>query len=53
MRILQLNLFRTCSVQELFEPPAPTPDNMNIDNQLCLAWAYPDRNDYASIKFSI
>jgi hypothetical protein len=39
MRILQLNLFRTCSVQELFEPPAPIPDNMNIDNQLCLAWA--------------
>ncbi len=39
MRILQLNLFRTCSVQELFEPPGPPPDNMNINNQLCLAWA--------------
>jgi hypothetical protein len=39
MRILQLNLFRTCSVQELFEPPSPLPDNMNVDNQLPLAWA--------------
>jgi len=39
MRILQLNLFRTCSVQELFEPPGPVPDNMNVNNQLCLALA--------------
>jgi putative transposase len=39
MRILQLNLFRTCSLQELFEPPGPVPDNMNVNNQLCLAWA--------------
>jgi hypothetical protein len=39
MRILQLNLFRTCTVQELFEPPGPVPDNMNINNQLCLALA--------------
>ena len=38
-RILQLNLFRTCSVQELFELPAPAPDNMNVNNQLNLAWA--------------
>jgi len=38
MRILQLNLFRTCSVPELFEPPGQTPDNMNINNQLSLAW---------------
>jgi putative transposase len=37
-RILQLNLFRTCSVQELFELPAPAPDNMNVNNQLNLAW---------------
>jgi len=37
MRILQLNLFRTCSVQELFEPPGPLPDNMNVNNQLSLA----------------
>jgi hypothetical protein len=39
MRILQLNLFRTCSVQDLFEPPGPAPDNMNANNQLCLALA--------------
>jgi hypothetical protein len=39
MRILQLNLFRTCSVQELFEPPGPAPDNMNVNNQLTMAWA--------------
>jgi putative transposase len=39
MRILQLNLFRTCPLQELFEPPSPSPDNMNVNNQLCLAWA--------------
>jgi hypothetical protein len=36
---LQLNLFQTCALQELFEPPGPTPDNMNANNQLCLAWA--------------
>jgi Transposase DDE domain/Domain of unknown function (DUF4372) len=39
MRILQLNLFRTCSLQELFEPPGPVPNNMNVNNQLTLAWA--------------
>jgi transposase len=39
MRILQLNLFRTCSVQELFEPPGSVPDNMNVNNQLCLTMA--------------
>jgi Transposase DDE domain/Domain of unknown function (DUF4372) len=39
MRILQLNLFQTCALQELFEQPGPTPDNMNPNNQLCLAWA--------------
>ena len=37
MRILQLNLFRTCSVQELLEPPGLLPDNMNANNQLSLA----------------
>jgi len=37
MCILQLNLFRTCTVKELFEPPGPLPDNMNINNQLSLA----------------
>jgi Transposase DDE domain/Domain of unknown function (DUF4372) len=39
MRVLQLNLFRTCSLQELFEPPGSPSDNMNVNNQLCLAWA--------------
>jgi hypothetical protein len=39
MRILQLNLFRTCSLQELFEPPGSVPDNMNVNNQLCLTLA--------------
>jgi hypothetical protein len=38
MRVLQLNLFRTCSLQELFEPPGPLPDNMNVNNQLNIAW---------------
>jgi hypothetical protein len=36
---LQLNLFRTCTLQELFEPPGPLPDNMNVNNQLTIAWA--------------
>jgi len=26
-------------VQELFEQPGPVPDNMNVNNQLTLAWA--------------
>jgi IS4 transposase len=39
MRVLQLNLFRTCSLQELFEPPGPLPNNMNVNNQLTIAWA--------------
>jgi len=26
-------------LQELFEPPGPVPDNMNVNNQLTLAWA--------------
>jgi hypothetical protein len=38
LRILQLNLFRTCPLRELFEPPGPLPDNMNANNQLGLAW---------------
>jgi hypothetical protein len=39
MRVLQLNLFRTCSLQELFHPPGPMPDNINVNNQLTMAWA--------------
>jgi hypothetical protein len=36
MRILQFNLFRTCSLQELLKPPGPVPDNMNVNTQLSL-----------------
>jgi hypothetical protein len=36
MRILQLNLFRTCTVKELFESPGPLPDNMYANNQLSI-----------------
>jgi hypothetical protein len=36
-RILQLNLFRTCSVLELFKPLGSVPDNMNVINKLILA----------------
>lgn len=39
LRILQLNLFRTCSVPELFNPPGPVPNSMNVNNQLTIAWA--------------
>jgi hypothetical protein len=44
IRNLQLNLFRICPVQELIEPPGPVPNNMNVNNQLPLARAKPDRN---------
>jgi putative transposase len=39
MRILQLNLFRTCTVKELFEPPDPMTNNTYHSNQLTLALA--------------
>jgi hypothetical protein len=39
IRILQLNLFRTCTVQELFEPPETIADNMRNSKQLTLALA--------------
>jgi hypothetical protein len=39
IRILQLNLFRTCTVQELFEPPEIIADNMCHPKQLTLALA--------------
>ena len=38
-RILQLNLFRTCTLQELFEPPEMIADNMCHPKQLSLALA--------------
>jgi putative transposase len=39
IRILQLNLFRTCALQELFEPPETIADNMPNSKQLTLALA--------------
>jgi Transposase DDE domain/Domain of unknown function (DUF4372) len=39
IRILQLNLFRTCTVQELFEPPKMIAGNMCHPKQLTLALA--------------
>ena len=39
MGILQLNLFRRCSVQELLEPPEPLPKYMRYYPQLTLTLA--------------
>jgi putative transposase len=39
LRILQLNLFRTCTLQELFEPPEIIADNICHPKQLTLALA--------------
>ena len=39
IRILQLNLSRTCTLQELFEPPERIADNMGNPKQLTLALA--------------
>jgi hypothetical protein len=39
IRILQLNLFRTCTLQELFEPSELKPDNMSHPKQLTFALA--------------
>jgi putative transposase len=39
IRILQLNLFRTCTLQELFHPPETIPVNMCNSKQLTLALA--------------
>jgi putative transposase len=39
IRILQLNLFRTCTWQELFQPPETIPVNMCNSKQLTLALA--------------
>jgi hypothetical protein len=36
IRILQLNLFRTCTMQELFEPPVMIADNTCYPTQLTL-----------------
>ena len=39
IRILQLNLFRTCTWQELFQPPETITSNMCDSKQLTLALA--------------
>jgi putative transposase len=39
MRLLQLNLFRTCTFKELFEPPPTTTDIIRDSKQLTLALA--------------
>ena len=43
--ILQLNLYKTCALQEFVEPPEMIADNMRNSQQLTLALSYPDRND--------
>jgi hypothetical protein len=39
MRTLQLNLFRTCPIHELFDPPDPVAINVLNSKQLTLALA--------------
>ena len=34
LRIMQLNLFRKCSLEELFQPPPTIDDKNNINKQL-------------------
>jgi hypothetical protein len=46
---LPLNLFRTCSLQELLELPGPIPTNLNVNNQLTLAWV----NRTEMVKYTI
>jgi hypothetical protein len=36
LRVIQLNLFRRCSLEELFEPPSKEDQNDNINKQLTL-----------------
>jgi len=36
IRVIQLNLFRRCTLEELFEPPPSTINNKNINKQLTL-----------------
>jgi IS4 transposase len=36
LRVIQLNLFRRCSLEELFEPPPKKDNNGNINKQLTL-----------------
>jgi len=38
IRVIQLNLFRRCCLEELFKPPPRANDNANINRQLTLAF---------------
>jgi putative transposase len=38
LRVIQLNLFRKCSLEELFEPPPKTIDKDRINRQLAIAF---------------
>ena len=38
LRVIQLNLFRRCSLEELFEPPPPRTNKNNINKQLMFAF---------------
>ena len=38
VRVIQLNLFRRCALEELFEPPPPKKLNNNINRQLSIAF---------------
>lgn len=38
VRVMQLNLFRKCSLEELFDPPPETGTNTHINRQLEIAF---------------
>ena len=38
LRVIQLNLFRKCSLEELFEPPPKPIDKNHINRQLAIAF---------------
>jgi len=39
IRVIQLNLFRRCSLQELFKPPPDKDENRNINRQLSITFS--------------
>jgi putative transposase len=39
IRVIQLNLFRRCSLQELFKPPPDKDENRNINRQLSIKFS--------------
>jgi len=39
IRVIQLNLFRRCSLEELFEPPPDKSKNYNINSQLSITFS--------------